>query len=231
VSGAGRTPWDAIVLDLDDTLFDTTGVLLPAADLRAVETLLRHGLPIGTDAALGRVASLRRAGVSEVLASLAAEHGLSPGAVRAAEDAFFRYEVPPIRLDDDVAAALDALRGIAPLALLTYGNEATQRAKAERLGLPARFATLDFVGASTPGGKTGALAAILSRQGWRPDRVVFAGDRLDGDVRAANRCGCRAVWVRREGTEFSALRPQGPEDTPWRTIEHVRELPGLLRGV
>lgn len=222
--------WDGIVLDLDDTLFDTTGVLLPAADLRAVGALRRHGLRLTDEQAVARIGEMRRAGVAETFAALAAEHRLGDRAARDAHDAFFRYEVPPMRLDDDVAAALDELRSIAPLALLTYGDEATQRAKAARLGLAARFTIMEFVTADVTGGKTAALAAIVTRERWRAPNVVFAGDRLDGDVRAANRCGCRGVWVRREGTEFAALRPEGPLDTPWRTIEHVRELPGILRS-
>jgi FMN phosphatase YigB (HAD superfamily) len=224
------TGLDAIVLDLDDTLFDTSAKLLPAADRRAVAVLRGRGLAIAEEAALGRIAALRRAGVAEVFRALAAEEGLDASAAADAERAFFRYEVPPISLDEDTAAALDDLATLAPLALLTTGDPPTQRAKAERLGLSRWFAVEEFVGFDAPGGKAEALRRLVAAHGWTPARTVFAGDRPDGDVRAANRAGCLAVLVRREGAEFSEVRADGPEGVPWRTIGHVRELPALLRA-
>jgi FMN phosphatase YigB (HAD superfamily) len=220
---------DAIVLDLDDTLYDTSAKLLPAADRRAVAALRARGLALGEDAALARIAALRRAGVVEPFRALAAEEGLAAAAAEEAERSFFRYEVPPISLDEDVARALDELRGLAPLALLTAGDVATQRAKAGRLGLARWFAVQEFVGFDAPDGKAGALRRLTAANGWTPSRTVFAGDRPDGDVRAANRAGCLAVLVRRPGAEFSDARADGPDGVPWRTVAHVRELPAVLR--
>ena len=223
-------PLDAIVLDLDDTIFDTTGILLPAADLRAIASLRRSGLLLSTDGALARIRELRAGGAAEPFAALSDEYGLAQSAATDAARAFFCYEVPAIALDADVVVALNRLRDLAPLCLLTTGDEATQRAKAEQLGLDAFFTVREFVPLGSAGGKVAALDRLLTKHGWRPGRVVFAGDRLDGDVRAANRCGCVAVWVRRDGAEFAAMRPTSDDDRPWRTISHVRELPPLLEA-
>jgi hypothetical protein len=38
------------------------------------------------------------------------------------------------------------------------------------------------------------------------------------------------VLVRRPGAEFSHAKPAGPDDVPWRTIAHLRELPAVLRS-
>ncbi|MCE9634793.1 MAG: HAD family hydrolase [Planctomycetes bacterium] len=220
---------DAIVLDLDDTLYDTSGKLLPAADLRAVETLCASGLRLTADAALAEVRALRERSVTDAFRALAAAHGLPDAAGAAADDAFFRYTVPEMALDDDVAAALDELHTLAPLALLTMGDPSTQRAKSARLGLTRWFCVEEFVAGGAAGGKSDALARLVAGRDWAPSRTVFAGDRPDSDVRAANRVGCRAVLVRRPGAEFSSTRIDTPGDTPWRTISHVRELAALLR--
>jgi len=220
-----------IVLDLDDTLFDTTRLLLPWADRRAVAAMRAAGLVLGEEAALRRLLEIRGAGVVRTFAALAAETGAPDSAVAAGEDAWFDYDPPPMSLEPDVAAALDELAALAPLALFTSGHPATQRRKAERLGLPARFADLRYVDFRGSDGKTEVLASILRDHRWDAARVIVCGDRPDGDVRAANRNGCVAVLVRREGSEFANVAPASPDDVPWRTIASVAELPGLLDDV
>jgi FMN phosphatase YigB (HAD superfamily) len=221
---------DGVVLDLDDTLFDTTRLLLPWADLRAVAAMRAAGLAMSEDAALARLLELRAAGVVRTFAALAAERGADHRCTAAGEDAWFVYDPPPMTLDPAIAAALDELRALAPLALFTMGHPATQRRKTERLGLARWFGDLRFVDFRAPGGKTAALASILADRRWAAPRVVVCGDRPDGDVRAANRNGCRAVLVRREGAEFANVAPESPDDVPWRTISSVSELPALLQS-
>lgn len=221
---------DAIVLDLDDTLYDSTRLLLPPADRRAAAALRRLGLALSEEEIARRAAALRAAGRTAIFEEILRAEGAPAAWAAAAWESWFAYDPPPMRLDDDVERALDELSRLAPLALLTSGDPATQRRKVERLGLAARFAALRFVDHRGSGGKPEALGALLRERGWAPSRTVVAGDRPDGDVRAANRNGCRAVLVRREGGEFAAVAAASAEDVPWRTIAHVRELPALLRA-
>lgn len=218
-----------IVLDLDDTLYDTTRLLIPWADRRAVAAMRAAGLRLGEDEALARIAELRRAGVARYWDALAQEQGVDAACVAAGESAWLDYEPPPMELEPAVSRALDELAAIAPLVLFTMGHPRTQRWKAERLGLPSRFADLRFIDFRGPLGKTETLASILADHRWPAADVVVAGDRPDGDVRAANRNGCRAVLVRREGAEFADVAPESKDDVPWRTIASVAELPALLR--
>ncbi len=222
---------DGIVLDLDDTLFETTRLLIPWADRRAVAAMRGAGLRLGEDEALARIADLRRRGVARYWDALAAENGVDAACVAVGEAAWLDYEPPPMDLDPRVAAALDELSAVAPLVLFTLGHPRTQRWKAERLGLAARFADLRFIDSRSAAGKTETLASILADHRWDASRVVVAGDRRDGDVRAANRNGCVSVLVRAEGTEFANVAAASPEDVPWRTIAHVAELPALLRSL
>jgi putative hydrolase of the HAD superfamily len=221
---------DGIVLDLDDTLFDTTRRLLPWADRRAVAAMRRAGLDLDEETALRRLLELRRAGVVRTFAALAAERDASTACVAAGEDAWFDYDPPPMTLEPSVDRALDELAETAPLALFTLGHVATQRRKVERLGLARRFVDVRYVDFRGKDGKTEALASILVDRGWTPSRVVVCGDRPDGDVRSGNRNGCLTVLVRRDGGEFAAVAPASPDDVPWRTIAHVAELPALLNG-
>lgn len=222
---------DGIVLDLDDTLFETTRLLIPWADRRAVAAMRAAGLRLGEDEALARIADLRRRGVARYWDALAAENGADAGCVAVGEAAWLDYEPPPMELDPRVAAALDELRAVAPLVLFTLGHPRTQRRKAERLGLAARFSDLRFIDSRGALGKTETLASIVEDHRWGPSRVIVCGDRPDGDVRAANRNGCVAVLVRAEGTEFANVASESPDDVPRHTIAHVADLPALLRSL
>jgi FMN phosphatase YigB (HAD superfamily) len=221
---------DGIVLDLDDTLYDTTALLLPWADRRAVAAMRASGLALAEDEALARLALLRGAGEALPLGALARACGAGEDCAAAGESAWFEYDPPPMRLDEETARALDDLARLAPLALLTSGHPPTQRRKVERLGIAERFVEIRIADFRVPGAKTVALGEILAARGWRAPRVVLCGDRPDGDVRAANRNGCRAVLLRRAGGEMEHVAPQCPDDVPWRTIARFSELPALLRA-
>jgi putative hydrolase of the HAD superfamily len=220
---------DGIVLDLDDTIYDTTGLLLPAADRRAVQAMRDAGLTMDEAAACARLVQLRAAGHPAPIAELAREAAADERCATIGAEAWFVYEPPEMTLTDDVQRALADLASIAPLVLLTAGNPATQRKKAERLGLASRFAELRFADFRDAGGKTAALASIIADHRWTASRVVMAGDRPDGDVRAGNRNGCLTVLVRRPGAEFANVAPAEPDDVPWRIVRSVSELPALLR--
>ena len=218
-----------IVLDLDDTIYDTTRLLIPWADRRAVAAMRAAGLTLTEEAALARIAELRRAGVARYWDALADEQCVDASCVAACESAWFDFDPPPMALEPAVGRALTELAAIAPLVLFTMGHPRTQRLKAERLGLPARFADMRFIDFNGSADKTATLTAILADHRWKADEVVVAGDRPDGDVRAANKNGCRAVLVRRSGSEFANVAPASQDDVPWRTIKSLAELPPLLR--
>lgn len=224
------TGLDAIVLDLDDTLYDTSGRLIPAADRRAAALLAAAGVGGGEDSIVRKLTAFRAAGTLRSIREGALALGALPGVAAEVERAWLAYDPPAMHLDPEVASALDALAEIAPLGLFTAGDEPTQRRKVDRLGIERRFAACRYADPGRGVTKTDALRSLLTDMEWRAARTVVAGDRPDGDVRAANLCGCVAVLVRREGTESARIQPRSPEERAWRTIAHVRELPALLRA-
>lgn len=221
---------DGIVLDLDDTVFPTTRVLVPVADRLAVRAMQRAGLAVTPQRALAVIARLRGLGVGERLfEKLAAAVGAGPEVAAAGRRAWFGYDVPEIELPGDSARALDELAAMAPLALLTLGIPATQRRKIERLGIAGRFAHVVIVDRDGVATKTDALADLLRTTAWRPSRVVVVGDGPSTDIRAGNVNGCLTVRVRGEG-ENAAVPAEGPGDVAWREVESIDELPALLES-
>lgn len=215
------THLDGVVLDLDDTLLDTSGLLIPVADRAAVSEL-----QLEPAAAVAELARLRDAGSDDPLGTLAQNHDCSAAQLESARQAWLDYEVPPLELSGTVVEVLDALAVRLPLALLTQGVPRTQWSKIRRLSLEPRFVECVVVPPGVVGGKFPALRSLLQRHRWAPERVVVVGDRLASDVRAANACGCLAVHLRRG--EGRLDRPANAADRPWRTIDDLRELPALV---
>jgi FMN phosphatase YigB (HAD superfamily) len=224
----GGPTLDAVVLDLDDTILDTAGLLVPVADRRAIQAMIDAGLPVDADTASATLSELRSQGVENLFGAIVARHGGTPECAAAATETFYCFDVPPIALEPDVDVALHDLYRAAPLALLTAGHEPTQRQKVRRLDLEPLFVECVYVPLHAPGGKEPALRELLHRRGWRPEHVVVAGDRPASDIRAGNAVGCRTVLVRAPGGEFASHAPRDAGEAPWATIGSLTELPGLL---
>ena len=220
---------DGVVLDLDDTLLDTTALLLPAADLRVAATLVARGAAAAKDDVVRELEALRAAGEADALVAAVERLGGTGADREAAAAAFFAYEPRRLELDPVVDEALTELAGLAPLALLTFGDPATQRAKIEGLGLGPRFALCRVVGRGAAGGKTAALRELLAERKWRPARTVVCGDNPRSEIRAAIECGCVAVRVRREGAEFGAVAARVPSERAAHEVHHVAGLVPIVR--
>ncbi len=218
----------AFVLDLDDTLLDTAGLLVPAADARAIAAMRRSGLALDGEQAARALAALREEGqCADLFGELARRFDADIRCGEAGAAEFFAFEVPPLALEERVDRALHDLARLAPLVLLTAGNEPTQRAKVARLGIATRFEQRLYVGLHA-GAKEEALRALLAAAPDRPaERVVVVGDRATSEIRAGNRLGCVTVLVRRAGAEFGAHEPTGC-DVPDFTVTGVEDVAGLF---
>lgn len=220
-------PVEAVVFDLDDTLFPQQSWLDGACDAAAA-----RAAELGVDAPALRVA-LRRmlAGGSDkgrtidrALESIGADAPVEP-----LVEAFLAYS--PARLDPypGVEESLRRFATVVPLALVSDGDPRGQRAKLAATGLAACF-------------KVVVLSDDLGREHRKPDPLPFrtavealgvtagatvsVGDRPDKDVLGATRAGLRAVRVR--SGEYA-----GAPDLPgtWAVCDTLAEAVELLSGL
>lgn len=202
---------EAVVLDLDDTLFDHTG-----STRRALDTWLPL-LDVSVSAALATEWS-----------KLEAHHfqAWQAGAVSFEEHRrrrlrdFFpligRYVGTDAELDsvfagylrcyeeswrafDDAESALNQLTAAGLiLAVLTNGTTVQQQAKVDRIGLASHLAavlTSEELGVAKPAPR--AYLATCEHIGSNPSRTLHVGDRHDLDVVAARTAGLRALHLDR----------------------------------
>jgi putative hydrolase of the HAD superfamily len=222
---------EAVLFDLDDTLFDQrawlTGAWLAVAE---------EGERLGLDAKRFHPALV------DVAAEGSAKGGIIDRAltrVGATQDvgllvaAFKAHRPHRIALYPDAGAALARLDGRVALGLVTDGDPGTQRSKLSALGLAGRFDAVvlsDELGRERRKPHPAPFLAALQALGVEAGRAAFIGDRPEKDIAGGNGVGLRTVRVRTG--EYAAL-PDSPR--PWRSVgtvgEAVRVLEPLLSGI
>lgn len=216
--------YQAILFDLDDTLYDLraywTGRLQRALDM----VLTRYPL-------LEREALLRAAIAGRVymerLPAFLREQGVDDEALIAeVHELYGRGWFEQLVLHDDATGTLEALRPRFKLGLVTNGPSWTQRPKIERFRLADYLDVLivsEEVGVAKPDPAIFMLA--LEQLGVAPSAALFVGDSIEYDLRGAAAAGMPFVWV-------NPRRERLPDDLPRpvATIERLAELLRVLEG-
>ena len=128
---------------------------------------------------------------------------------------YLKHRFEDIELYPDVIPALDALRAMVPVGLLSNGN-----GYPDRCGLPDRFSFVVFsqdVGVDKPDARM--FHAAANQAGCAPCELMHVGDSLESDVAGANAVGAVSVWLNRNAT------PNDSGVVPDHEIRSLAELP------
>ncbi|MYU21866.1 HAD family hydrolase [Streptomyces sp. SID8352] len=231
-------PIEAVVWDIDDTLFDYT-----TADRRGMrEHLAAEGLLAGYDSADEALARWREITDRQWARFAAREVDFvtqrrdrtrvflgSPGLTDAEADAWFDRYVTHYEaawaLFPDVLPVLDDLAASHRHAVLSNSSLTVQDRKLRVLGVHDRFEAIlcaAELGVSKP--EAGAFLAACDALGLAPDRVAYVGDHPEIDGRGAAEAGLLSVWIDRGGRSAGPEAPSGHH-----RIASLAELPALLR--
>ncbi|MFD7669044.1 HAD family hydrolase [Streptomyces sp. NPDC059788] len=233
---------EAVLWDVDDTLFDYTGSDRAGA-LRHIEAEgLLGGYP-DAECALGRWRECMEVAFGRFLSGELGflEHRRERARTFLGEalsddeaDAWFGryvalYEAAWTLFPDSVQALTD----LAPLArqgVLSNSSVRNQERKLRALGIRDHFEVVlcaDGVGHAKPAAE--AFLAACDAMELAPERVVYVGDKLDVDAIGARDAGLGAVWVDRVGAEAETPEEDVPDGVA--RIGSLAELPGLVRGL
>ncbi|MEU4086050.1 HAD family hydrolase [Streptomyces aureus] len=234
---------DAVVWDIDDTLFDYTAA--DRAGMRghlAAEGLLDDGTTV--EEALARWREITDTQWARYAAGETDWQGQRRDRVRVflgrplsdpEADAWFDRYVAHYEgawaLFPDVLPALDALAAGHRHAVLSNSSLLVQDRKLRVLGVHDRFEAIlcaAELGVSKPAAE--AFHAACDALGLPPDRVAYVGDHPEIDGRGAADAGLLSVWIDRAGA--SGPGPAPVTGTVGRTGPHrigtLAELPGIL---
>jgi phosphoglycolate phosphatase len=175
--------WDAIVFDLDGTLWDATAVVAQAWD-RVVQALAPHAGRIDVRAVRG-VMGLAHAAMSQRLfpnVPHAEREALVAACYVEESRLLHQMGAPPY---PGVAEGLAELAARVPLAIVSNCQAGYIETFADTTGLGRWFADHECHG-NTGRSKGENLAAVIARQGWAS--AVYVGDTA-GDQEAADAAG------------------------------------------
>lgn len=216
--------------DLDDTLWPCMPVIEAAE--QTLYAWLQHHVPVICQRySIAQLRQQRRAMLQQnpqwahdlsllrrqSLRALDAEFGLGGDWVEPAFEVFHRAR-QQVRLFDDVAPVLDALKGRYRLLALSNGN-----ADIEQTGVARWFEfSLHAAEAGCRKSDPAIYRMALQRAGVAPARAVHIGDDPVQDVQGARLAGMKTVWLNR------ACRPWTQPFRPDAEIGDLHALPDAL---
>lgn len=227
-----RDPIQGVIFDLDDTLFDCTGLLTLPARERASATLGRHpSTPEPDELTRIQTELADRTSSSAAIREIGTRYRIASDLVEEALFAYNRDDVTPIDPFPDAIPTLTSLRDQNLfLALVTTGRRTRQLAKVEILGLDAFFSVDKnlFVHETSPESpsKEPQFRLALQAGSLKPESIISVGDKLDSDIRVGNRVGMITVRLRHGRQKNS--EPSSPSDKPDHDITQVSEVLNLI---
>lgn len=223
--GQVAAPIELVLLDVGGPIYDDSAYR--DALLAAVRDLVAESGGTVDEDEFQQVYDERRQAQGGSLRTAVAERFLTPqDRQRLSDRAESYWEYPAEALHPDVLPALRRLAGRVRIAVV-----ANQRAVVvdalHRDGVAAHvdiWAISEVVGAEKPAPEI--FQHALREAGVDPSRAVHVGNRLDTDVRGAQRVGLRTVWVVRGEAPPNPTAAQLAK--PDIAIDSLAELPAAL---
>lgn len=219
-------PIRAIAFDLDDTLLDTTGLLVPQASQEAFQILIDAGLSLDLKSCEEmRLSLIRTISHKDVFKKLAVEHGTSAtqAAVEFANKAFYHPRLPE-KLDL-LPGALENLNVLSKkynLYLVTAGFQEAQAGKVKSLGIAHFFKEVFVVNSLKSEKKYTAFKMILNAENIQPAELLCIGNSLASEIKDARQIGAKACYF--EFGEDRGAVPTEPEFQPHYHVKSHKEL-------
>lgn len=218
--------YKSIAFDLDDTLLDTSGILVPAASRRACEAMLAAGLQCSLDECLQmRHDMASQQSHTEIFTRIVKRFGTSQPekAVEGALQEFYNPAVPAtLPLMPGALENLEYLKKDYQLFLVTMGSKTSQEQKIKALGIAHHFQKIYILNGFIGEKKDLAFRDILASQQHAPHELISIGNRLSSEIRDGKRLGADTCYFA-YGEHVGEI-PQYPEDHPDFTITQHKDL-------
>lgn len=190
----------AIAFDLDDTLIDTTHVLVPIASRAAFEAMAKFGLSTTFEV----FENERRIGAlsmshQKIFRTIAEKHGdpFHEDQVQAGIDNFYNPPLPSnLALLPGALEGLEILKKRYSLFLVTSGAIPTQKEKVKRAGIEHYFKKMYFLDSFKKERKRIAFSDILQMLNIQPHELLAIGNRLSQEIRDAKELGCITCYFK-----------------------------------
>jgi len=222
--------WQAVVFDLDDTLYPERDFVL--SGFRAVAQWAETHLGIGAEHGYRQLCSLYTAGIrGDTFNRWLHAQGMSAPNLPQQLVKVYREHTPSLTPFRGVLDVLSRLRSGHRLGLVSDGYIDVQRRKLAALGLETQFDAVvfsDYWGREAWKPSTRPFEEVLRRLGVAACFAVYVADNPIKDFVGARGAGMSSVWTRHPDGEYAQLVPPTPQHAPDYTIGSFAEFENLL---
>jgi putative hydrolase of the HAD superfamily len=222
--------WQAIVFDLDDTLYPERDFVL--SGFRAVAQWVETHLSVQRDQGYANLCALYESGVrGDTFNRWLAAQGITGEALIPQLVQVYRQHPPCLIPFHEAPELLIRLHRHYRLGLVSDGYLDVQRRKLAALGLEPHFDAIVF---SDEWGRDAwkpsikPFQAVLHRLDVTPSSAIYVADNPLKDFLGARQVGMFTVRIQHPGGEYAYLAPPTPQHAPDHTINKLTELERLL---
>ncbi len=225
-------PIEAIIFDLDDTLYDCTNTLTQAAIERALDAMVDAGLKASLQEAKHFLKTYQQT-EKRIHPIEAVMNYFGPNKECLLDHGMSAYNIPAIDRDislfPDVLDTLTHLRNDYKLILVTTGVRERQRNKIRLLGLSNAFDCILIDDVSDKLSKRERFLAAATNFNLAPDKIAVVGDRIFSEIKIGNQLGM--TTIRFHHGAYRSLKPSKDWETADHNINALSELPALLTSL
>lgn len=191
-----------IIFDLDDTIVDTFNALIIPLEKKASKAIASE-IHMHPEAIIEKMLiKQRKIAPSKICDSIQTFYA-SDGekAVKIYKNTIKEFDISKLNCSKEMFNMLHRTNTKFRTVLLTEGAESIQKNKINHLHLDGYFDEIVIV---STGGKENALKEIQRKFGVSSELCVVVGNRLDNEIRLAERLDMRMLWVEHgEGSEIA----------------------------
>ncbi|MBC7741690.1 MAG: HAD hydrolase-like protein [Bdellovibrionaceae bacterium] len=217
----------AIAFDLDDTLLDTTGLLVPKASADAFNILIKAGLKLSLpECEKFRLEMIKETSHKEVIEKLADNFGTDQTRLASNEAVRMFYEpnLPDVLpLLPGARENLNYLKPKYKLFLVTAGADQAQRKKAQALGINKDFERMYVVNSLDKERKKAVFEDIIKNLAIPPENLLCVGNSLSSEIHDGLLVGAKTCYF-----EFGEDRGHLISDPRFKPHFHIRQHSELI---
>lgn len=215
-----------VIFDLDDTLIDTSGSVMPFKLHLALTRMVEAGLKLDSFAEayqtlqqINSKAESTKQSLHAFLGSLQASNSFFEIAAQALVEPLPKNFI--VKPWGQTAQVLAELKKNHFLAIVTMGDPAFQMEKIKKSGLePTLFCNIDVAQMET---KKPHYKSLMEKLQLLPDQVIVVGDRIGNDLTPAKELGATTIHLTKGRGRYS----RGPKEDVDFTISEIEELMGV----
>jgi len=217
----------AIILDLDDTLYDCSGTLVLRGRRQVAKTIARIINCPEEEAYLLQLEMEEKYGTkANIYEKIVTLYNLPNPYARELLEEFIHVDISNITLFPDVMDTLIQLKAQGyKLILVTSGEKQIQRKKINVLGLNDSYLDEIFITDRNNGQtKKDCFNEIMQRHNLNPEEIACVGDKIYDELTASKSLGMITVMFK-HGRHYKAyLKEQDKYIKPDYSIKHIKDL-------